>query len=58
MSWQPQTAMECARAHLKHWEEQHAYTTDSHRSEQCEGFIRQCNIVIRALEHEKLKRRR
>ena len=50
MSWVPQTAIESARAHLKHWQEQRAYNTDSHRTEECEGFIRQCNIVILALE--------
>lgn len=45
-----QTALEATREQLKYWEEECAGAVGTERKEQCTRFIRQCELVISALE--------
>jgi hypothetical protein len=45
-----ETPLEAARAQLKYWKEECAGAVGTDRKEQCERFIRQCELVVSALE--------
>jgi len=45
-----ETPLEAARAQLKHWQGERSAATNPKRIGQCNRFIRQCEVVIAALE--------
>lgn len=53
-----ESPLDVAHAQLKYWREERQHSLDERRIIQCDRFIRQCEMMISALEPDEPPRRR